>query len=375
MGNMLGRSPHKEQEGRHGTVVNVAVVGNTADGAKGGSLKAVKNLIRHVSSDYVLDNLSTGHNSAEALLAEVADEITGVDKKGNPVVLEEEIPDKRMVVIEEELSRLFQLGLRGGSTMSEIMRQFYDSPDRVNALSRKCKLKVTRPHVSILGHITPEGLRHSMQSVEAFNGFANRFMFIASKRTGSIPEPRTPNWKSGENEKLIEDLKSVVKTFRPHVECRDCKERHFEFSKEARFKWAEFYNELSRKSEGKSGMSGAIIARAKPTLLRLAIIYTALDNQSLIKPQHLEAAKALWDYSTASALWAFGENSGNADADKILRYLKRQGDTGATRSQIRLQVFSNHKPAAELTEALSYLHTSRFARWVKDGREWTWFAE
>src|SRR5271166_6919849 len=154
-GNMIGRAPYKHQEGRHSTVLNVAVVGNTADGGKGGALTRAKELIRAVDPDFHDEKLSGGHNSAEALLEEICDEAHMI--KGDKIItIAENVPDKRLVIVEEELSRLFQIGKREGSTMSEILRQFYDSPEVVAAKSRKCLLKVTRPHVSILGHVTPE---------------------------------------------------------------------------------------------------------------------------------------------------------------------------------------------------------------------------
>jgi hypothetical protein len=64
---------HKIQDGRHGTLINVAIVGNTADGAKGSSFQAGKRLIRAVSPDYCTDNIKGGYNSSEALIGDITD--------------------------------------------------------------------------------------------------------------------------------------------------------------------------------------------------------------------------------------------------------------------------------------------------------------
>jgi len=372
-GNMLGRGPHKEQESRHGTVINVAVVGRTADGAKGGSIKAVKKLMNAVYPTYCADKFTGGHNSAESILEEIRDEVWGFDEHGTEVIKEPEVLDKRLIIIEEELSRLFQVSKRDGCTLSEFIREFFDSPEIVKAKSRKSRLESTKPHVSVIGHITPEGLKSSLKSVELFNGLANRFIFIASKRTCSIPEPARVDWSSDDLAKKVKYLQALITTFRPKVACKENKDHEFTFSEVAREKWHEIYKRLSEESAGKSGMHGAIIARAKPTLLRLSIIYAALDMHTVIEPQHLAAAEALWSYSAASALWAFGENSGNPDADKILRYLNRCGGKGASKTAIRMEVFNNHIATAALNDALAYLKAARLARVVAKGKSETWY--
>jgi len=91
-----------------------------------------------------------------------------------------------------------------------------------------------------------------------------------------------------------------------------------------------------------------------------------------IEARHLEAASALWDYSAASAAWAFGQNSGNADADKIHRHLKREGR--ATKSDILREVFHCNKPKSEVNEALAYLRSCGLANFEGNGKAETWWA-
>jgi hypothetical protein len=372
-GNMLGRAPYKIQDGRHGTLINVAIVGNTADGAKGSSYQAVKRLIRAVSPDYCTDNIKGGYNSSEALIGDITDEIDGVNKKGERVILEEGIPDKRLLVVEEEFSRILQIGKRDGVTMSEILRQCFDLPDALRAPSRKSYLVSTNPFVSIVGHITPEGLKKCMDSVEAFNGFANRFMFVASHRTASIPEPPVIDWNEGKAADVVKRLQAILKIYCPHPLISSTNpDLEFRFSQNAKEKWAQIYHEISRQSANKYGYASAIIARAKPTIFRLSLIYGALDSTSLIEPKHLDAASALWDYATDSAMWSFAGMSGSKEANEILKYLKRCPD-GVSRTLILGNVFRNNLAAAKLTEALSELKCSRLADMKKNGKGETWF--
>jgi hypothetical protein len=372
-GNMLGRAPYKIQDGRHGTLINVAIVGNTADGAKRSSYQAIKRLIRAVSPDYCTDNINGGYNSSEALIGDITDEIEGVNKKGETIILEQGVEDKRLLVVEEEFSRILQIGKGDGVTMSEILRQCFDLPDALRAPSRKSYLVSTNPFVSIVGHITPEGLKKCMDSVEAFNGFANRFMFIASHRTASIPEPPVIDWNEGRAADIVKRLQQVLKIYCPHPLISSTNpDLEFKFSQKAKEKWAQIYHEISRQSANRHGYSGAIIARAKPTILRLSMIYSALDSISLIEPKHLDAVSALWNYATDSAMWSFEGISGSKEANEILKYLKRYPD-GVSRTLILGNVFRNNLAGAKLTEALSELKCSGFADMKKNGKGETWF--
>jgi hypothetical protein len=372
-GNLLGRSIYKEQEGRHGTLINVAIIGSTAAGAKGGPLQGVKRMFKQVDFDYTLDNVKGGYNSSEALLADITDEVGEYNKKGEYVITLEAVPDKRLLVVEEEFSRILQIGKRDGCTMSEILRQCYDLPDKLRAPSRKSNLVSTNPFVSIIGHITPEGLKKSMPDVEAFNGFPNRFMFIASRRTKPVPEPPVIDWTEGKPADIVLRLKEALRIYRPHPKnCVQNPDISFRFSDTAKKRWSQIYHEICTQSASKSGFAGAVIARAKPTILRLSMIYAALDRTPVIDPKHLDAAVALWDYSTLSAVWAFEGMSGSVNATKILKSLRRYPE-GENRTTIAEWVFRKNISGAELTEALSELHSAGLARMEKNGKEEVWY--
>lgn len=60
-------------------------------------------------------------------------------------------------------------------------------------------------------------------------------------------------------------------------------------------------------------------------MLRLSALYTVLDCSTLIRPAHLTAALALWDYAEASARRIFGRRLGPPVADVILEGLRTPG--------------------------------------------------
>ena len=374
-GNGIGHAPFITQDKDHGTNINAAIVGPTAGGAKGSSLNATKRVFKVAWAEYLASNFSGGHNSSEAIIAEISNPVYGIDESGEEVLKEPRNTDKRLLIVEEELTRVFNASGRGGSNISETLRECYDRPDKIRAKSRQARLESTNPHVSVIGHVTPEGLRASLKTVELFNGFANRFIYIASQRTRPVPRPPVVDWSTGRPAQIAVHLRSIGLRFHPVKASNECPPVEFTYTPEAEAKWDEIYYKLESEYSGKSGLHGAIVARWKPAILRLALIYAALDLDTnekgpVIDVQHLEAAEALWQYSAASAIWAFGATSGNPEADTIAKHLKRKA-APVSKTEIRMECFNNHIPTAKLNEALAFLNNSGLARRAKGaGQRW-----
>jgi hypothetical protein len=101
--------------------------------------------------------------------------------------------------------------------------------------------------------------------------------------------------------------------------------------------------------------SGHPVGRAAPTVVRLSMIYAALDRSEQIKLDHLEAAMALWRYSYASAQALFGDLRG-ADPDilKLSTAVKAAGEAGLTGQQIS-GLFSGHRNKETIAVLLEQL--------------------
>lgn len=112
-------------------------------------------------------------------------------------------------------------------------------------------------------------------------------------------------------------------------------------------------------SAGRPGLLGALIARAEAQTMRLAALYALLDRAAEIRPEHLFAALALWQYAEASAGYIFGEALGDPTADGLYRLLL-QRPAGATRTEIR-DHFDRHKSAAKIDRALRVLEEQGLA--------------
>jgi hypothetical protein len=111
--------------------------------------------------------------------------------------------------------------------------------------------------------------------------------------------------------------------------------------------------------------------------MRFASLFAVLDRLSLILPEHLKAALALWDYSEASVRYVFGDSLGDPLADELLGLLRNAGQAGVTRTAIG-EYFGRHQSAERIGRALGLLleyRVARFERTQTGGRPLEhWFA-
>ena len=252
---------------------------------------------------------------------------------------------------------------RPGNTLSPTIRKAWDG-HTLSTLSKNCPLKATRPHISIVGHITEDELRARITRTDIANGFANRFLFACVRRSKLLPHGGSLD--DGEIHRLGEPIKRAVE-FAKSV-------GRVHMTQAARAEWETIYPHLSAEQPG---LLGAITARAEAQCVRLALIYALLDQQESIDVPHLRAALAVCEYCEASAARIFGNALGDPVADEILRALLQAGSAGMTRTAIR-DLFGRHRSGDRIGIALALLITKGRARMeqkVTGGRpSETWFA-
>jgi hypothetical protein len=112
--------------------------------------------------------------------------------------------------------------------------------------------------------------------------------------------------------------------------------------------------EYPRLTTPRPGAFGKATGRAEAHALRLALLSALLDRSAQIKPDHLQAALAVWDYAERSARYIFGDSTGDRDADRILQALRAAPD-GMTRYEIQRGVFGGHKSGEWLASKLAML--------------------
>ena len=257
--------------------------------------------------------------------------------------------EHRALVLETELGRLLSVMAREGSTLSPTLRDAWDGVPLGRFLAREGSI-VTRHHVGCLAHVTPVELRAKLTDTDAANGFGNRFLWPAVRRTRLVPFPVSP----GEAiTPFIEPLHRAI------IEAQTPAELHF--SAAGADRWEGLYADLA--SRTRYGLAGALTGRAEAQLARLALVYALLDRSTAVEPVHLDAAAAFWDYSERSVRHLFGESTGNRLADWVLGHLRREGPPWPTRYELRKE--SGQHDASRLAEALELLVGLRLVRLVR----------
>jgi hypothetical protein len=314
-GVLFGREAFAVADGRrHYAVENLLVAGQTGAGRKGTATERTLEVLEQADPEFrgrVLSGLSSG----EGL-------IKGVSPKEGMIDAGEV---RRYLAVLPEFASLLSVMQRQGNTMSSVLREAWDG-SRLRVLTRKEPLDADNVNLSVIAHITPEELLNNLTATDRANGFANRFLIIRVHRSKFLPEGGGDVNLSG----IVTRLHAAVKESQGVGRVERCST--------AKDLWAREYRRLT---QGRDGIRGALCGRAEAHVLRLSLIYALLDGSNKIRPEHLEAACAVWDYAESSIERIFGGSSGDVDRDKIITAL---GERPLTLTDLH-RVFSNNRAA------------------------------
>lgn len=359
-GNIIGRGSYSVVEAdRHCFNLYVVLVGESSKGRKGVSRNQALRPFHAIDGEWAEQRLQDGLSSGEGLIWAVRDPIQRSDKtrgrneqpKYETVTVDPGVTDKRLVITEAEFASPLRILAREGNTLSAILRRAWDSGG-LNSLTKNSPAKATGAHISVIGHVTRQELLRYLTSTEAGNGFGNRILWCCVRRSKLLPEGgRAHTVDFGPLSRVLGEAVRFAKNAGELK--RDPKAAEI---------WERVYADLS---EGKPGLLGSMIARSEAQVLRLSGLYALLDRSKVVRPEHLLAALALWDYCETSALYIFGEALGDPMADEILRAL-RQTPAGLTRTEIR-DLFGRNRRSDEIGRALSTLLDGGLATFTKEG--------
>jgi hypothetical protein len=325
----IGGGPHVVVGGdRHDTRLNVVLVGETARARKGSSWSMVRPVLYRADHYFVDRRQLSGFGSGEALVDAVRDPRNPDD----PDDVGE--PDKRLLVVEGEFTRYLRVASRDGSTMSPITRDAWDGV-RLAVRSRSGTSIASRPLVAVLGHVVREELRRYLVDSEVAGGFANRFAFALVRRARRLPS-------GGQlDDELVAHLGDRLR----HALTQARRLGRLHRTPDADALWVTMYEALTA---DEYGLVGAVLARAEAQVLRLSVLFAALDGSRTIEVAHLGAAYELWRYCDASARLIWGDRIGDPIADRLYDALASSHELdGAAQSA----VFGRHVAADRLASA------------------------
>lgn len=354
-GNLVGRTAYFQAEAsKHHLNLFAALVGTTSKGRKGSSWNNIRWLCSQIDEVWTANRITTGLSSGEGFIFAVRDAVEeqqAVRERGRVVNYEAVqtdagVDDKRLLVIEEEFASVLMVAGREGNILSPRIREAWDSGNL--ATMTKKPIRATGAHVSILGHVTRDELRRNFTATEQSNGFGNRFLWVCVKRSKCLPE-------GGQlHETDFSDLLREVASARDFARAVERIER----DDDARTLWANIYPGLS---EGKPGLTGAMLGRAEAQVMRIACLYAMLDRSFRVRIEHLNAALAVWDYCQRSTRHIFGNSLGNKVADEISAALISCHPEGLTRTDISHGLFQRNKSKSDIDEALRTLREHSLA--------------
>jgi hypothetical protein len=346
MGSIIGRGPHYRVEASdHYTNLYMVIVGSSSKARKGTSWGHVRGACYLIDRRWWERRISSGLSTGEGLIHAVRDEIkesVAIKDKQKVIDYQEQVTDpgeedKRLLCVESEMGRVLQSAARDGNTLTAVVRDGWDGIP-LRALTKNAREVCLQPHVSIIGHITNPELQRLLTEADAFNGFANRFLWVYSARSKCLPFGG--NVDTAALSLLCERARDAV-TFARTVQA-------VAWAPDATQRWEAVYRRIS---EGGTDLFGAITGRAEAQIMRLALVYVVLDKSAEIRLAHLEAALELWRYCSDSAAFIFGASLGDPLADAILEVLRAHPE-GMTRTEINNH-FKHNKTKAALDAAIA----------------------
>jgi hypothetical protein len=241
---------------------------------------------------------------------------------------------------------------RSGNTLSETLRQAWDSRRSLSTGNKNSPLKASDPHVSLIGHTTPDELLDTLKIVNLSNGLANRVLWCAARRTGDMPNAEELDWKAHQD--IFDRLKRIFQQRHANTDTP----KHFPRVQDAKEYWDSLYRRLNAQKH--NSVMDNVLGRDTSHILKVALIFAITDEVQDIRPQHLKAALAVVDFCQNSARWIFGQATGNKLANNILWQLRRN-PSGLTRDQIYSEVCYRNTPKTQIERALAILAQNSLA--------------
>jgi hypothetical protein len=378
----IGRESHLQVgAAQHRAVLNAITVGETGDN-KSDATTPLRAILAHAevgAADGVYEvigispTLSGGLSTGEGLLWQVRDERREhrENKKAHlveEVVVDPGVTDKRLLVLEAEFARVLAVMYREGNTLSTVFRDLFDSPEQAKSSPKNSPVVATAPHIGLIGQITPAELSRKLHETELYNGFVSRFLWVLTHRVKSLPAP--PDY----SEMVQEHARRWREAIRLSRKVTTISRDH-----DAGVQWGKVYETLRsgerERLPPRQGLALDACARAHVMVLRIALIFAALDGSSVITIAHQDAALAIWEYSERCAAYLFGDLAGDPVENVIADALRQSGRM--RREELRA-LFSRHLPAAALQVALDALERAGKVHQTKEqtaGRPvefWNW---
>ena len=211
-------------------------------------------------------------------------------------------PDKRVYAVETEFAGVLFMTRREGCSLSPVLRDAFDG-NPIGSQTKTAKSTCEKPHVVVVGAITPRELLAEVTDKEVANGLINRFLIFFAERIDVVPFPPST---------LPEQVEHLARHAGEAIRWAWAAERSIRLDDEARALYESYYHEFNR-SQRRSGDSESVkmlCERHPPYARRIAALYAVADGKEVVNADHMRAALAWVRYSADSIRLLF--NAGGA---------------------------------------------------------------
>jgi hypothetical protein len=207
----------------------------------------------------------------------------------------------RLLIAADEFRGLMEIARRQ-STRDLIpkLNSLYNCPKFDGINRRKEPVAVIRPFTSLITASPLAWIHESIAAGHVTGGFLNRFLFIEGEEKRPIPFPESPsdaNWNC-----LISQLQPVIKSWQD-------KPGPMGWSLEARELYEKFYSPWKIRQKSLADNISDLTNRIPDHVLKIAIVYSALERRTTISPVALAIAIAIGGYLEKMTQRLFGSLS------------------------------------------------------------------
>ena len=327
-------------------------VGRSGRGRKGTSTKLatrIGKVMEERHRDVSFQRHSGGLSSREGLVMKIHD---GYKDGKNEV---EPIYDKRLWILESEFANTLHQTAREGNTLSAALRDAWDGTS-IKPATKNAPVSASKPHINLLGHITPSELVGMMKARELSNGFANRFLIFWAEQGELDP---FPSYTPKETIEALSDRLADILRFARADRFVETDHTGLQLDPAASNRYAALYRGEFQDRSGGDLVAGLLVRRA-PYLLRLAMLFALTDKTTIIGLHHLNAALHWVRYWAESVRFIFASAAQEAAFEKTQETAKRivefLGERGqATRTELTRVCFKGKVSRDVLDEAIDEL--------------------
>lgn len=252
-------------------------------------------------------------------------------------------PAEGLLLYAEEFSQILRVGQWTAATLIPFLTQCFDCPDLFELKFRKTPIAVDRPTPVLLAGTTPDWFWQDFRARDFQGGFGNRLFFLSGARKESIAIPEAP---------VLEPVSTAVQGLERLDQCEARLEG------KAAQRWREFYGAWNGNRSRIDPLLVAATERIPPYVLKLAMVYAALE-QTLpqIELDQLDAAILVAQYGErcAAELLALQHSATNPRKELERRILAFVNSTLTTKRRIYRSLQRHYADAEAFNRAFDSL--------------------